>query len=332
MQFFAKIARTSRRMQAVRLFFVCRWRLLLTALIATLMAWKQIFCLCAIVYNYSYWVLFYSTVKIAAPQELSSNSLAPKILHQTWRDESVPIKWKNAQASCKSMYDDYEYQFWTDASALELIKQRFPWFLETYNAYPYNIQRADAMRYFILFEYGGMYLDLDVQCTKKLDYLRDYNFTAPKTYPIGFSNDVLVAKPGDPFLFHLIHNLHFWSRWFAVKYATVMFSTGPMFVTVQYSLFDKKKGVTLLPSEVYGKYMQGPDSAFIHLRGSSWHGQDAKFVFWIERYWIQLSVFGGLVFLIAALSLFRIYNTQSKQNHRVVEVGSAHTISLNNAG
>lgn len=41
------------------------------------------------------------------------------------------------------------------------------------------------LRYFVLYEYGGIYLDLDVQCLKSLDAFRHANFTVPKTYPIG---------------------------------------------------------------------------------------------------------------------------------------------------
>lgn len=38
---------------------------------------------------------------------------------------------------------------------------RYPWFLETFDSYPYPIQRADAIRYFVLHHFGGIYIDLD---------------------------------------------------------------------------------------------------------------------------------------------------------------------------
>jgi len=44
----------------------------------------------------------------------------------------------------------------------EFIKEKFPWFLHVFDAYPYNIQRADVIRYFALAYYGGTYLDLDL--------------------------------------------------------------------------------------------------------------------------------------------------------------------------
>ena len=42
-----------------------------------------------------------------------------------------------------------------------LIVARYPWFLETYDGYPYPIQRADSIRYFVLHHFGGIYIDLD---------------------------------------------------------------------------------------------------------------------------------------------------------------------------
>ncbi len=49
----------------------------------------------------------------------------------------------------------------TDHSGLLTDILRYPWFLDTWDAYPFDIERADAIRYFALAHYGGVYLDLD---------------------------------------------------------------------------------------------------------------------------------------------------------------------------
>ena len=56
--------------------------------------------------------------------------------------------------SCVDLHPGYEYMLWTDAASEQFIAQHFPWFLATYRAYPYVIQRVDAIRYFILYHYG----------------------------------------------------------------------------------------------------------------------------------------------------------------------------------
>ena len=149
-----------------------RWRYIALGIILALLFWPYVYCLLAIGYNYLYWILFSSTIRTATPSTTvphaghdgGNHTLPiPKILHQTWKDKEVPKKWKEAQESCRRLHADYEYRLWTDTEALRLIETRFPWFLETYLSYPYDIQRVDALRYFVLNEFGGIYLDLDVK-------------------------------------------------------------------------------------------------------------------------------------------------------------------------
>jgi hypothetical protein len=85
----------------------------------------------------------------------------PKIIHQTYINESLPEHWKGPQQSCLDLHPDYEYKLWTDKKSREFIAAEYPWFLETFDGYPYPIQRADAIRYFVLHHFGGIYIDLD---------------------------------------------------------------------------------------------------------------------------------------------------------------------------
>ena len=64
-----------------------------------------------------------------------------------------------------------EYKLWTDASSRAFIAEQYPWFLDSFDGYPYPIQRADAIRYFVLHYYGGIYMDLDVGCQQRMDAL-----------------------------------------------------------------------------------------------------------------------------------------------------------------
>lgn len=88
----------------------------------------------------------------------------PKIIHQTYKTTEVPEKWREATDSVRSLHPDYEYMFWTDDSAREFIAQHYSWFLPTWDSYPYNIQRSDALRYIVLYHFGGVYIDMDVGC------------------------------------------------------------------------------------------------------------------------------------------------------------------------
>ena len=85
----------------------------------------------------------------------------------------------------------------------------------------------------MLQEYGGYYLDLDIECLRPLDFLGRYPLVMPKTWPVGFSNDFLAAEPGNPFIRAVVASLPSWNMNLWLKYPTVMFSTGPMLVTLK---------------------------------------------------------------------------------------------------
>lgn len=136
----------------------------------------------------------------------------PKIIHQTWKDLNVPKRWQQAYQSCKSLHRDYKHMFWTDESARQFLAEHYPDALANYDSYPYNIQRVDAIRYYLLYHYGGIYFDLDVGCEQRLDPLRQYPLLLPTTDPVGFSNDVMVAAPKQPLMKAVIESLAKFNR------------------------------------------------------------------------------------------------------------------------
>ena len=97
--------------------------------------------------------------------------MIPTIIHQTWRTGEIPERWKDYQASWQREHPGWAYRLWTDQANRELIATRYPWFLSTYDAFPRDIQRVDASKYFIIYTYGGVYADLDCECLKPLDPL-----------------------------------------------------------------------------------------------------------------------------------------------------------------
>lgn len=37
----------------------------------------------------------------------------------------------------------------------------YPWFMSTYLSFTFPVQKIDALRYFLMRHYGGIYVDLD---------------------------------------------------------------------------------------------------------------------------------------------------------------------------
>jgi mannosyltransferase OCH1-like enzyme len=49
----------------------------------------------------------------------------PKIIHQTWKTENVPWKWKLYQKKVKQLHPDWEYKLWTDKNNMEFVKLKY---------------------------------------------------------------------------------------------------------------------------------------------------------------------------------------------------------------
>lgn len=220
----------------------------------------------------------------------------PKIIHQTYKTENVLERWKAGQQACIDLHPDYKYILWTDEMSQKFIAENYPWFLDTWKSYKYPIERADAIRYFVLAHYGGVYIDLDDGCKRRLDPLMSVPAFARSTSPSGISNDVLGSVPGHPFFLKAIHNLKKYNRSWILPYITIMFSTGPLYLSVILEKYFREKTnddptvKILLQSDYKGH----PNSFFQISRGSSWHKDDAHFIKTLGRH-IPLAVFAGFM-------------------------------------
>jgi inositol phosphorylceramide mannosyltransferase catalytic subunit len=214
---------------------------------------------------------------------------------------------------------------WTDEGSRDFIAEHYPWFLDTFNGYRYPIQRADAIRYFVLFHYGGIYFDLDIGCLRPLDPLLIHPIVLPKTIPVGVSNDLMFAAKGHAFLAQTIHNLVTFDHSWILNYPTVMFSTGPMFLSAQYALYTSSHmsdPIRILPKSLYGKNAkegEAPHSFFSHFYGSSWHADDAPFIGFLGT-WGKGMMWFGLILLLVGMFKMMLPGKQRRYSLRRYEV------------
>ncbi|KAF7194190.1 Mannosyl phosphorylinositol ceramide synthase SUR1 [Pseudocercospora fuligena] len=230
--------------------------------------------------------------------------MIPKIIHQTYINTSIPEVWQEAQRSCLERHKEpeWEYKLWTDKMSMEFIAAEYPEFLETFENYQFPIQRADAIRYFVLNHYGGIYIDLDDGCNRSLEPLLSYPAFVRKTVPTGVSNDAMGAVPHHPFFERVIEELQNYDRSWFLPYITVMASTGPLFLSIIWRHYsdegfnvgdgaDGGRIRIIFPDE----YNNNPWSFFTHHLGNSWHGYDVQLIFWMARNWVLLTVIGFVV-------------------------------------
>lgn len=102
-------------------------------------------------------------------------SRIPTLMHQLYfpSASSAPARYLRYRERALAMHPQWEHRFWTEATARGFLSDRYPSFLPLYDAYPYRIQRCDAIRYFLLHAFGGVYADMDVEFLRPLDDLLD---------------------------------------------------------------------------------------------------------------------------------------------------------------
>lgn len=91
--------------------------------------------------------------------------MIPKIIHQIWLGPAdPPMKWLN---SWRDMHvtSGWEYRLWRDKDVTPLVNDI------AYELAPEYCRKADILRYEILYNHGGVYIDADTFCLKNIDPL-----------------------------------------------------------------------------------------------------------------------------------------------------------------
>lgn len=160
----------------------------------------------------------------------------PKLIMQTWKTEDMSAVWRHGQSTVLQHFPDWSYVFLTDSAMHSFVASEFPELYAGFCALPYNIQRADVLRYLWLYKHGGLYLDLDYEILRSFEPLLE-SLQAPLyvLYSANLSsvmtNSLIVAIPGLQCLYDLAKSsLEYSPWWFALasKHIQVMSSTGPL--------------------------------------------------------------------------------------------------------
>tara|TARA_B100001094_G_C18149407_1_gene782752 strand:- start:1025 stop:1621 length:597 start_codon:yes stop_codon:yes gene_type:complete len=117
----------------------------------------------------------------------------PKIYHQTWKTKDIPNeKFKKEWTdSFQKYHKDWLYMFHTDEDN-EVLVNKFPELLHIYKQLK-GIEKIDFVRCLYMYEYGGMYGDLDIEWCKNIEDL----LTHQKIY--FYLNCILISPPKHQF-------------------------------------------------------------------------------------------------------------------------------------
>ena len=143
-----------------------------------------------------------STTSATNASNRPNTTSIPKIIHQIWLGSPKPStsEYMSWFQSWIALHPDWEIKWWHDKDVEEMIQQNEFINVEAYKAAQNYGEKSDILRYELLYKYGGLYVDTDMECVASFDtlHLNDIcSFYAgwSNTGTIELNNGIFGAAP-----------------------------------------------------------------------------------------------------------------------------------------
>lgn len=200
--------------------------------------------------------------------DASESSAIPRVFHWVWLGGAqIPPEHVAWMEGWHALHPGWSRHVWRDGDIPPLRNQA------AFDAARSWAQKADIVRYELLLDHGGVYLDTDMQCLRNIEPLLD-----GATAVVGLERDrllgnsVLAASPGHPWMAAAVAGIPdaMTTHWLTLD------QTGPSYLT---RLTEGRSDVRVLPPVTFypfpstapgGSLVPPPDSYAVHHWAKSW--------------------------------------------------------------
>ena len=168
--------------------------------------------------------------------------MIPKVLHRIWLGSNpIPEELASYGDSWKIHHPSWDMHLWTDDKVVTLGSE------ETLSRARNYSEKSDVLRYEILWRFGGVYIDMDVECLRPIDeLLDDVSLFAAFERPGRIGSAVVGAEPSHPAMKHAVTEIQR-----RVGTGKQEEATGPGLLTNTLQQFPD---ATIFPSRVFYPY------------------------------------------------------------------------------
>jgi mannosyltransferase OCH1-like enzyme len=172
----------------------------------------------------------------------------PKKIHQIWFGGNMPEEYQKYADTWRKFNPDWEYKLWTekDVNDVEIPRR------ELFNSITHVGQKSDFLRYHILNQYGGLYVDTDFECLRSFESLRFADFITGVGYPanVELYIGLIACTPNHPIIKNVVQSM---DQAVNGTWRKIFETTGSYFFTEQF--FKVVKGyepkVIVLPTDYF---------------------------------------------------------------------------------
>lgn len=181
-----------------------------------------------------------------------SEKKIPKIVHQIWLGKQMPEFEKKLSEQVKNSLDcSWQYILWTEENVqdLQTFKNK-----DLFDTTPNQGQKSDLLRYAVLNEFGGIYMDTDFLMVDTFDSLLDLDFFCGISFDEkpNLFNGLIGSSSSNPIIKELLNldkPLQFHDA------MLLMDSTGPFFLTRKFlQLLSNCPDAVALPNSFFYPY------------------------------------------------------------------------------
>lgn len=242
--------------------------------------------------------IYQENIKQLENRSFNADYRIPRIVHQIWLGGKVPEKFYNWMNSWTGR-SGWEYKLWTDQDVTKLHLHN----QDLYDQARCYAEKSDILRLEILYQYGGIYADIDYEC---LNFPLLENLHQSFDFYIGFEplehgfikkfrmfkvcNALIGSIPFHPLVEDLLVNMK--ANYFAQRaHGGALQRTGPSYLTSIICQYEKSHAHThrniYLPCTFIYSHTRSelehfiadnemielcPETLGIHYWSGSWHG------------------------------------------------------------
>ncbi len=194
----------------------------------------------------------------------------PQTFHQIWLgSKPIPRSLRGYAQTWRDKHLLWAFELWDNARSNTLVRERYPHLWPLYMSLPYLTQRVDVIKYLVMYEFGGVYIDFDCECLKPIDSLLTHpvcigleprDEVLHREFTVFLGSAYMSAEPKHEFFKATIARCEeqlrlLTPRWEELgKYHYVMETTGPTLINRVYHGFEEKEWIRLLPPELIGPF------------------------------------------------------------------------------
>jgi len=185
--------------------------------------------------------------------QTKNKSGIPKIVHHMHQSrEALNELQARLVDGCRLLNPGWTFLFWDDAKIEAMVRADFPGYYDSWSSMHPPIKKIDSSRYMLLHRYGGIYIDVDVECVSPLDSLVR---PLPAAAWVGDFPEPMfaISAPGNRFWLYMLDRVR--RTWNA---ADAWHSTGPAGLNAALVEWVNLHGVGVLAPFI----TQRPEAAF----------------------------------------------------------------------